>query len=180
MKRTGIALAFLAPLLMTCAEAHGQKTGPKTPTVVSAPDLSKLNIDKVLQQLQTTTIQPSGDETLPLQVEAEFLQLSPSQVTELEQLLQARQTTLVPLFQAAQTLTQQLGNLLNSGANAAQVGVMVIQIHRLQQQIAQAQQAFVIEFMAILDAQQLRKLEAIQIAVQLQPILPAFQPIFLF
>jgi predicted nucleotide-binding protein (sugar kinase/HSP70/actin superfamily) len=180
MKKTAITLAFLAVLPMTCAEAHAQKTGSKTPTVTSAPDLSKLNIDKVLQQLQTTTLQPSSDETSPLQVVAEFLQLSTGQVTELEQLLQARQATLVPLFQTAQALIQQVGNLLNSGANPAQIGAVVIQIHALQQQTAQTQQAFLTQFMAILDAQQLQKLQAVQVAVQLQPILSAFQPIFLF
>jgi hypothetical protein len=111
---------------------------------------------------------------------AEFLQLRPGQVSELEQLLQARQAALVPLFQTAQALIQQLGNLLNSGGNPGQVGVLVIQIHALQQQMAQAQQAFLSQFVAILDTDQLQKLQAVRIAAQLQPILPAFQPIFLF
>lgn len=180
MKKTGIAFALLAILLMTCAGAHAQMPGPKFPTVTPAPDLSKLNIERILQQLQTTTIQPSSEETSPLQVVAEFLQLSPGQVTELGQLLQARQATLVPLFQTAQALIQQLGNLLNSGGNPAQVGAVVIQIHALQQQMAQAQQAFLTQFIAILSAEQLQKLQAVQVAAQLLPILPAFQPIFLF
>ena len=101
-------------------------------------------------------------------------------MSELEQLLQARQAALVPLLQTAQSLIQQLGNLLNSGGNPAQVGVLVIQIHALQQQIARAQQVFLMQFTAILSAEQLQKLQAVQIAAQLQPILPAFQPIFLF
>jgi len=180
MKRTGTAFALLAILLMTCAGAHAQMPSPKTTTVKSAPDLTKLNIEKILQQLQATTVQPSSEETSLLQVVAEFLQLSPGQVTELEQLLQVRQAKLVPLFQTAQALIQQLGNLLNSGGNPAQVGAVVIQIHALQQQMAQAQQAFLTQFIAILDAQQLQKLQAVQVAAQLQPILPAFQPIFLF
>ncbi len=180
MKKTGIALALLAIVPMTCAGAHAQMPSTKTTTVTSAPDLSKLNIEKVLQQLQATTIQPSSEETSPLQIVAQFLQLTPGQVTELGQLLQARQATLVPLFQTAQALIQQLGNLLNSGGNPAQVGAVVIQIHALQQQMAQAQQAFLTQFIAILDAQQLQKLQAVQVAEQLQPILPAFQPIFLF
>jgi hypothetical protein len=46
--------------------------------------------------------------------------------------------------------------------------------------MAQAQQAFLAQFMAILDADQLQRLQAVQIAAHLQPILPAFQPIFLF
>jgi hypothetical protein len=115
-----------------------------------------------------------------LQVVAEFLQLQPGQVSELGQLLQGRQTTLVPLFQTAQALIQQLGTLLNSGGNPAQVGVLVIQIHALQQQMGQVQQSFLTQFVSILDPEQVQKLQAVQIAAQLQPILPAFQPIFLF
>jgi len=167
-------------ILVSCEGAHAQKLAPKSAPVTIAPDLTKLNIEKILQQVQTTNVQPSAQETSPLQVVAEFLQLRPGQVSELEQLLRARQAALVPLFQTAQSLIQQLGNLLNSGGSPAQVGVLVIQIHALQQQMAQAQQSFLTQFVAILDTEQLQKLQAVQIAAQLQPILPAFQPIFLF
>jgi hypothetical protein len=180
MKRTGIAFAVLAMILGSCDGAHAQKLAPKSTPVTIAPDLTKLNIEKILQQVQTTKVQPSAQETSPLQVVAEFLQLRPGQISELEQLLLGRQSTLVPLFQAAQARIQQLGVLLNSGGNPAEVGILVIQIHALQQQMAQAQQAFLTQFVAILDAEQLQKLQAVQIAAQLQPILPAFQPIFLF
>ena len=180
MKKTGIAFAVLTLILVSCEGAHAQKLASKSAPVTIAPDLTKLNIEKILRQIQTTNVQPSAQETSPLQVVAEFLQLRPGQLSELEQLLQARQTTLVPLFQTAQALTQQLAVLLNSGGNPAQVGILVIQIHALQQQIAQAEQTFLTQFVAILDAEQLQKLQAVQIAAQLQPILPAFQPIFLF
>jgi hypothetical protein len=180
MKKTGIAFVVLAIILVSCDGAQAQKVTPKSAPVTIAPDLTKLNIEKMLQQVQTTRVQPSAQDAAPLQVVAEFLQLRPGQVSEVEQLLQARQTTLVPLFQTAQALTQQLAVLLNSGGNPAQVGILVIQIHALQQQMAQAQQAFLTQFVAILDTDQLQKLQAVQIAAQLQPILPAFQPIFLF
>jgi hypothetical protein len=180
MERKGLAFVLLATLLMTCAGISAQTPGRKTSTLTAAPDLSKPNIDKILQQLKTTQVQPNSDQPSPLQAVAEFLQLTPGQISELGQLLQARQANLVPLLQTAQTLTQQLYNLLNSGANPAQVGAVVIQIHALQQQIAQVQQAFLMQFAAILDAEQLQKLQAVQAALQLQPILPAFQPIFLF
>jgi hypothetical protein len=180
MKKTAMAFASLAMLLMNCNAAQAQKSAPKPAPVTIAPDLTKLNIEKMLQQVQTTSVQPSAQDASPLQVVAEFLQLQPGQVSALEQLLQARQAALVPLFQTAQTLVQQLAVLLNSGGNPAQVGVLVIQIHALQQQMAQTQQAFLTQFVAILDAEQLQKLQAVQIAAQLQPILPAFQPIFLF
>src|SRR5260370_5223886 len=180
MKETAIAFASLAILLMNCNAAQAQKPALKSVSVTIAPDLTKLNIEKILQQVRTTNVQPSAEETTPLQVVADFLQLRPGQVGELEQLLQARQAKLAPLFQTAQALIQQLGNLLNSGGNPAQVGILVIQIHALQQQIAQAQQGFLSQFVAILDTEQSQKLQAVQIAAQLQPILPAFQPIFLF
>lgn len=184
MEKTRIASALVAILFVTCAGVSAQTPRFKVPTPAStpvlAPDMSKLDIEKILQQLQATTVPTSSEDASPLQVVAEFLQLTPSQVNELGQLLQARQTNLVPLMQTAQNLTQQLGNLLNSGANPAQVGAVVIQIHGLQQQAGQVQQAFLTQFTAILTAEQLQKLRAAQIAVQLQAILPAFQPIFLF
>src|SRR5258705_4006466 len=142
MKKTAIAFVVLAIILVSCDGAHAQKLVPKSVPVTIEPDLTNLNIEKILQQVQTTKVQPSAQETSPLQVVAEFLQLRPGQVSELEQLLQARQTAIVPLFQTAQALTQQLAVLLNSGGNPAQVGILVIQIHALQQQMAQAQQAF--------------------------------------
>ena len=180
MKKTAFTFALLATLLASCDGVYAQKPAPKPVPLTLAPDLSKLNIEKILQQVQTTRVQQSAEETSPLQVVAEFLQLRTGQVSELEQLLQARQATLVPLFQTAQSLIQQLGFLLNSGGNPVQVGVLVIQIHALQQQMAQAQQAFLARFVAILDPDQLQRLQTVQLAAHLQPILPAFQSIFLF
>ena len=180
MKKMRFAFVLLTAILVSYVGARAQKPLAKAAPVVTAPDLSKLNIEKILQQLQTSNVEPSAEETSPLQVVAAFLQLSPGQVSELGQLLQARQTALVPLFQTAQALIQQLGNLLNSGGNPAQVGVAVIHIHALQQQMAQAQQSFLSQFVTTLNADQQQRLQAVQIAAQLQPILPAFQPIFLF
>src|SRR6266849_537716 len=180
MKKIRFTFALLAILLASCDGVYAQTPAPKPGPVTPAPDLSKLNIEQILQQVQTTKVQASAEETSPLQAVAEFLQLRTGQVSELEQLLQARQATLVPLFQTAQSLIQQLGILLNSGGNPAQVGVLVIQIHALQQRMAQAQQAFLTQFVAILDPDQLQRLQAVQIAAQFQSILPAFQPIFLF
>src|SRR5713226_7359540 len=149
MKKTGIAFVVLAVIFASCDGARAQKPALKSTPVTIAPDLTKLNIEKILQQVQTTKVQPSAQEPSPLQVVAEFLQLRPGQISELEQLLQARQTTLVPLFQTAQNLIQQLGALLNSGGNPAQVGILVIQIHALQQQMAQTQESFLAQFIAI-------------------------------
>ena len=141
MKKTGIAFGLLAIALTTCTRVYAQKPGLKAPSVTSTPDVTKLTVDKILQLQTATGPQTSGDLT-PLQVVAEFLQLTPAQITELGQFLQTRQATLVPLVQTLQSLTQQLGILLNSGGSPAQIGAVVIQIHAVQQQIVQAQQTF--------------------------------------
>jgi hypothetical protein len=73
MKKTGIALAVLAAILVTSAQVHAQKPNLKPQSATSTPDLSKLDIGKILQQLQATTVPQSGDEVTPLQVVAEFL-----------------------------------------------------------------------------------------------------------
>ena len=174
MKKTGFVFALLAIFLMSCSQTLAQKPAAKLAPVTPTPDLSKLNIENILQQVQTK-VQPSEQETSPLQAVAEFLQLRPGQVSELEQLLQARQAAIVPLFQTAQAKIQQLGILLNTGGNPVQVGVLVIQIHALQQQVGQAQQSFLTHFVSILDVEQVQRLQAVQVAAQLQPILPAFQ-----
>src|SRR5690349_18047672 len=106
MVKTVPAFAMLATLLMTCAGISAQTTVPKAPVAPSALDLSKLNIEKILQPLQIPKTQAKDDETYFLQVVAEFLQLTPGQASELGQLLQARQAKLVPLVQTAQALTQ--------------------------------------------------------------------------
>src|SRR5216683_2840670 len=84
MKKTGIAFAVLAMILVSCEGAHAQKPALKSAPVTIAPDLTKLNIEKLLQQVETSKVQPSAQETSPLQVVAEFLQLQPGQVSALE------------------------------------------------------------------------------------------------
>ena len=180
MKKIAIALALLFTILTTSSGTHAQTPSSKKPPVTLTPDLSKLSIDKLLQLVQTASAEPGSEETTPLQVIAVFLQLQPGQVSELEELLQARHTALVPLAQQVQALVRQLDTLLNSGGNPAQIGAIVIQIHTLQQQIAQAQQGFLSQFLAMLNSDQLQRLQALQIAVQLQPVIPAFRLIFLF
>lgn len=180
-KKIRFAFALLSIVLLGGNTAFAQKPPSKIVPAAPAPDLTKLNVEKILQQLQTTTnVQADGQEVSPLQVMAQFLQLSPGQASELGQLLQARQATITPLFVTAQNLIQQLGVLLNNGGSPTQIGTALLQIHTLQQQIGQVQQAFLTQFVSILDPDQVQKLRAVQIAAHLQPILPAFGPLFLF
>jgi hypothetical protein len=113
--------------------------------------------------------------TSQFQIGVQFLQLRPDQVPEFGQLLQARQAAVVPLLEGIQQRMQQLEALLNSGGSPAGVGILVIQIHTLQQQVAQVQQDFLSKFVNLLDPEQKQRLEAVWIAAQLQPFLPAFQ-----
>jgi len=55
------------------------------------------------------------------------------------------------------------------------VGILVIQIHALQQQIVQTQQAFLANLENMLDPDQQQRLAAVRVAAQLQPVVPAFQ-----
>ena len=180
MKHTRLVIALLSMVIGSANKMHAQEPTPKTGPVVSVPDLSKLSIGNMLEQVQTTIIAGNGEAPSPIQVVAQFLQLRPDQVQELGRLLQVRQAAVVPLLQGIQQRAQQLEALLNSGSNPANVGMLVIQIHTLQQQVAQAQQDFLSKFMNLLDLEQQQRLEAIRIAAQLQPILPAFQQLYLF
>jgi hypothetical protein len=196
MKKFAFALAWIAVTMFTSSDVMAQKTATKVPPVISAPDLTKLNVEKLLQQLQplktsalsatnpanstNAAANASSEDVTPGQVIAEFLQLTPNQINEFAQLLQARQAALVPLAQQGQVLGQQLQALLANGGTPAQVGVTVIQIHAVQTQILQVQQAFLTQLVSMFAPDQLQRLQAVQIAIQLQPILPAFQLIFIF
>jgi len=173
------AFALLSVVMLGGNAAYAQKpTANFAPA--TAPDLTKLNVEKILQQLSTTNVQADGQDVSPLQVVAQFLQLTPQQATQMAQLVEERQTTITPLITTAQTLIQQLGVLLNNGGSPTQIGTALVQIHALQHQIGLVQAAFLTQFVSMLDAEQVQRLQAVQIAAQLQPILPAFGPIFLF
>ncbi len=179
MKQTRFVIALLSMMMGSANMLHAQKPTPKSGPVVSVPDLSKLSIGKMLEQMPTT-IAGNGEAPSPIQIVVQFLQLRPDQVQEFGQLLQARQAAVVPLLQGIQQRVQQLEALLNSGGSPADVGMLVIQIHALQQQVAQVQQDFLSKFVNLLDPEQRQRQEAVRIAAQLQPILPAFQQLYLF
>jgi hypothetical protein len=181
MKRTRFAVALLGMVIGCASLLQAQTTSQNSGPAVAPLDLSKLSsIEKVLEGMQTTSIGENGQTPSPFDVVVQFLQLNPGQAQAFAQLLQARQTTVAPLLQAIQQLTQQLQALLQSGGSPQQVGTVVIQIFGLQQQVAQVQQAFLANFVNLLNPDQQQRLQAVRIAEQLQPILPAFQQLYLF
>jgi hypothetical protein len=179
MKQARFVVALLSMVIGSANLLHAQKPVPKSGQVVLVLDLSKLSTGKMLEQMQAT-IEGNAEAPSPIQIVVQFLQLRPDQVQEFGQLLQARQAVVVPLLQGIQQRVQQLEVLLNSGGSPADVGMLVSQMHTLQQQVAQLQQGFLSKFVNLLDPEQQQRLERVRIAAQLQSILSAFQQLYLF
>jgi hypothetical protein len=169
-------IAVLFGMSLSCAnllhaQAPAANSGPATPV----PNLSQLNVATMLHQMQSAAAEGNADAPAPLQLVVQFLQLRPDQQTIFGELLQVRQTAVAPLFQGIAQREQQMEALFASGGYPAQVGILVIQIHALQQQILQTQQAFLANFIKLLDPDQEQRFVAVHVAAQLQPVVPAFQ-----
>ncbi len=175
MQPKRFAIVLLAALLSSATLLSAQNPA-NAKTVAPALDISNLNVGTALQPLQSAT---AGTPT-PLQIVVQFLQLQPAQQTVFGQLLQARQAAVTPLFQGIAQRQKQINALLDSGGNPAQIGVLLLQIHALQQQIAKAQQGFLANFTSLLDQDQQQRLAAVGGAAQLQPVVPAFELLQLF
>jgi hypothetical protein len=180
MKRGFLLVGLLSMVIGGISLLHAQRPEQQPRTGTSATDFSKLTIGKMLEQMPATKLDAYGEPRSPLQVVVQFLQLRQDQVEELGQLLQARQAAVVPLLEGIQQRVKQLEGLLESGGTPPEIGVLVIQIHTLQLKVAQVQQDFLSKWVSLLDPEQLQRLEAVQLAASLQPILPAFQQLFLF
>lgn len=180
MKAARLAIALFAVLFGGANLLYAQTVAANSTPAPSVPNLSKLNVNTMLQQMQATASDADADPPAPLQVVVAFLQLTPAQQPVFGQLLQARQTAVTPLFEEIATKEQQVQLLLDSGGNPAQVGTLVIQIYALQHQIVQTQQVFLSNLANLLDQDQKQRLAAVAVAAQLQPVLPAFQALQLF
>ena len=111
----------------------------------------------------------------PVAVVAHFLGLRPDQLPVLEQVLGERQQTLGPILQAIAMREQRIRELIASGGSPAEIGVLVIQIHRLRQAAEVAQTAFLARVESLLDAEQRVRWQQVRVAARLQPVVPAFQ-----
>jgi hypothetical protein len=179
MKPTRFSIALFA-MLLGSTMLSAQTPAVNSSAAAVPANLSKQNVATMLQQLQPTAADAASDAPSPLQIVVQFLQLQPAQEPLFGELLQARQTTVTPLFQAIAQKEQQVQALLNSGGNPAQVGILVTQIYALQHQIVQTQEVFLANLANLLDADQKQRLAEVAVAAQLQPVLPAFQALQLF
>jgi len=122
------------------------------------------NIEKILQPSADYEKSKRTLKNIALAGCAEFLQLRPGQVSELEQLLQARQAASCAAISNGAGLDPTAGSLLNFGGNPAQVGLLVIQITRCSSRWGRHSRFSNTAFVAILDAEQVQKLQAVRIA----------------
>jgi Spy/CpxP family protein refolding chaperone len=133
---------------------------------------------------QSKTIPQSTSSTEPCPpppaVVAAFLGFSPAQIEQFGTLLTQFQTNVHSLQEQIAPRQQQLDALLSQpNPNPAQVGVLVVQIHALQQQVAQVIQAYQTAFVGLLTPDQKQKIEQVTLASQLQTAVGAFVALYL-
>jgi hypothetical protein len=129
-------------------------------------------------EAETTVVraeQSTDCEGGPLAVVAHFLRLTPEQLPVLGQALHERQQTVGPLLQGIAMREQRIRELIASGGSPAEIGVLVIQIHQLRQQVEAAQALFLARVESLLDAGQRALWQQVRLAARLQPVVPAFQ-----
>jgi len=116
----------------------------------------------------------------PPAVVAAFLELSAAQVDQLQALLGPFLETLRKFEEQKQTRLQALPQLVNApDPNPQAIGELVLQIHALEQQEAQAIQSFQQAFLSLLAPEQSQKVQAVAQAAQLVPVVDAFQALHL-
>ncbi len=129
---------------------------------------------------QTGTPAPSTDQCPPPAVVASFLGFTDSQAMQFGDLLAQFQTTLHGVQEQLAARQIQLDTLLAQPTpNPAIVGSLLLQIHALQQQMAQVVQNFQNQFASLLTDEQKQKVQAVTLASQLQPVVGSFVALYL-
>lgn len=111
----------------------------------------------------------------PLAVVAQFLTLAPEQVQALGQLLQEREQASAPILQQIAIREQRIQELIATGGDPAEIGQLVVEIHQLRQAAQAVQAQFLAGFQSLLNEPQQQRWAQVQMAAQLQPVVPAFQ-----
>ena len=111
----------------------------------------------------------------PLVVVAQLLTLAPEQVQAVAQLLQQREQATTPILQQIAVREQRILQLIASGGDPAEIGQLVIEIHQLRQAAQAVQAQFLASFQSLLNDPQRQLWAQVQMAAQMQPVVPAFQ-----
>jgi Spy/CpxP family protein refolding chaperone len=107
---------------------------------------------------------------------ARYLELTPEQLEQWNQLLATLRQRVEPLRQQLVEAEGALQELLaQANPHPAAVGTLVLQIKQLRDAIAQAQEAYIQAFEALLTPEQLARLRLVRGAQRVMPLIPAFQ-----
>ncbi len=109
----------------------------------------------------------------PVRIMVRYLDMSPPQVARFIELRQLLRECVSPRHKALKELKAQL-KALYQGAPSEEIGDLVIEIHALKQDIRRCYAAYRQEFGDMLDDEQLRKMEILQAAARLRPVIHAF------
>jgi Spy/CpxP family protein refolding chaperone len=123
---------------------------------------------------------PQADSCPPPAVVAAFLQLTEAQTAQFGPLLAQFETTVHSLQQQIAARQAQVDILAGQpNPNPVPIGVLVLQIHALEQQISKVANDYHTQFAAILTDEQKQKVAAVTQASQLQPVVGAFVALYL-
>ena len=122
----------------------------------------------------------AGCEGGPLAVVAQVLTLEPEQVQALAQLLQQREQAQAPVLQQILAREHQIAALLQNGGDPAEIGQLMLEVHQLQGAVQALQAQFLASLGSMLTNPQRQRWAQVQMAAQLQPVVPAFQALRLF
>jgi Spy/CpxP family protein refolding chaperone len=107
---------------------------------------------------------------------ARYLELTPEQLEQWNQLLATLRQRVEPLRQQLVEAEGALQELLaQANPDPAAVGTLVLHIKQLRDAIAQAQETYVQAFEALLTPEQLARLRLVRGAQRVMPLIPAFQ-----
>ena len=140
-------------------------------TIVTTLMICALTLPAIAQEPPTAPGADRAEEAV-----ARFLELTPDQVEAWELLAEQRRLDAEPIRDSLEDVHAELGDLLGQEEpDAMRVGELVIQRRRLGEALHDIQIAYVEGFEALLDGDQLGRLELIRRADRLQPLSPAFE-----
>ena len=117
-----------------------------------------------------------GQQPDPVAVIAHVLDLSNDQITAWSEILHAREAALQPIAQQAQARQQAIAQALGGGnPDPLAVGNALIELSRLQAEVAAVNAESATKFEHLLTPDQSQRLEGIRGAAQVCPIVPALQ-----
>jgi Spy/CpxP family protein refolding chaperone len=112
----------------------------------------------------------------PVMFVAGFLQLTEPQIHDLVRIVQDRDTAIRPVAEGVHAKQMALAELLGTASpDPAKVGELVLEIRTGEKRAAEISQSAAASFANILTSEQQQRMEAIILANQVAPVVPAFK-----